>query len=141
MSRREAKAPARDTAGSTVSASTAQGAKRNSASNPVVLGEPSTEDTPHTSAPVHTETVSGGETVTEDSTGAEETTTTTSETHAPLAASSSSHVDSAEPSTDIYVPTAPESAAATGEASDNTQPQKSGGLLSRFTENFTGGSK
>jgi len=83
LSRKESKAPARDHAGeSQVSSSTTPAAGKSTGSNPIVLGEPSTEDTPRTSAPTQTQSVSGGETVMEEPTTEGGETTTTSKTTA-----------------------------------------------------------
>jgi hypothetical protein len=124
LSRREEKAPARD-GESVFSHSNNSGAKQhNLLPNNVVLGEPKTEGMGEASE-VSIHPANGGEAV-ESVTQAphSEHATGTGE------AASSSHNSSVEPSTDIYVPTAPESNAP-------QETKASGGLLSKFTEKFT----
>jgi hypothetical protein len=126
LSRREEKAPAKETNGSVVSQSTFAG--KPAASNNVVLGEPKTEGLSEDSSDEHFTTTNVGETVTQAP--ASEQAAGTGE--APL----TSHTDSAEPSTDIYVPTAPEPETEEVQDKSANAPAKSGGMLSKFTEKF-----
>ena len=121
MSRREEKAP--EHSGSVVSSATNTG-KAPSGTN-IVLGEPKTTGMTEATSDAQVHPTSGGETVTQAP--ASEQATGTGE------ATSSSHADSAEPSTDIYVPTAPETEESQNRAAN---AGKSGALISKFTEKF-----